>query len=95
LLNTFAVIYGFSYGGATPQQAKITGEILGTFSIGSILGFFVFAGSIGGAVGPFLGGFIFDVLGSYRLAFILAALSLFLPFGLIFLLRKPKVLLVT
>lgn len=90
MIYAFAVLFGFSYGGVTPQQAKITGEIFGIASLGSILGVIVFAGSIGGALGPFLGGFIFDRMGNYRWAFILAAMALILAFGLTFLLRKPK-----
>lgn len=90
VVYAFAVMFGFSYGGGAPQQAKITGEIFGTASIGSILGVIVFAGSLGGAFGPFLGGFIFDGTGSYGLAFGLAAMALLIAFGLTFILRKPR-----
>jgi MFS family permease len=88
-IYAFAALFGFAYGGVTPQQAKITGEIFGTASMGSILGVIVFSGSIGGSFGPFLGGFIFDTLGSYRLAFGLAAMALLIAFGLTFMLQKP------
>jgi OFA family oxalate/formate antiporter-like MFS transporter len=89
-IYAFAALFGFAYGGVTPQQAKITGEIFGTASIGSILGVIVFSGSIGGSFGPFLGGFIFDGTGSYGLAFALAAMALIIAFGLTFILRKPR-----
>jgi len=90
MIYAFAALFGFAYGGVTPQQAKITGEIFGTASMGSILGVIVFSGSIGGSIGPFLGGFLFDALGSYRLAFGLAATALIIAFALSFLLQKPK-----
>jgi len=90
MIYAFAALFGFSYGGVVPQQTKITGEIFGTASMGSILGVIVFAGSIGGALGPFLGGFIFDRIGHYKLAFSLAALALAAAFCLTFLLRKPQ-----
>jgi len=32
-------------------------------------------GGLGGAIGPFLGGWLFDVTGSYRLAFMAAGLA--------------------
>jgi cyanate permease len=32
-------------------------------------------GRLGGAIGPFLGGWLFDVTGSYRLAFLAACVA--------------------
>lgn len=89
MMYVFAAVFGLSYGGVTPQQAKITGELFGISSMGSILGAVVFAGSIGGAAGPLLGGYVYDRVGSYYLSFVLAAFALILAFGLTFLLRKP------
>jgi OFA family oxalate/formate antiporter-like MFS transporter len=42
-------------------------------SHGAIFGIIIFSGTIGGATGPFLAGRIFDVNGSYQLAFLICA----------------------
>ena len=45
-------------------------------SHGAIFGIVVFCGTLGGAIGPVLAGSVFDVLGSYQVAFgILAGFS--------------------
>jgi len=40
--------------------------------LGAILGLVQAGGGVGGAIGPFLGGWLFDVTGNYRMAFIAA-----------------------
>ncbi len=42
-------------------------------SHGSIFGTILFFGTIGGAIGPILAGWIFDVYGTYQYAFMLLA----------------------
>jgi cyanate permease len=47
-------------------------------SFGAVLGVITFGNRLGSAIGPWLGGVIYDLTGSYRLAFAvsIAALSL-------------------
>ena len=75
-LYLYAVVYGFGHGGFFALVSPLVAEVFGTISHGSILGVVLFLGQMGGGVGPTVTGLIFDVTGSYRLAFmIMLALS--------------------
>jgi MFS family permease len=75
-LYLYAVVYGFGHGGFFALVSPLVAEVFGTISHGSILGVVLFLGQAGGGVGPTVTGLIFDVTGSYRLAFmIMLALS--------------------
>jgi len=69
----FAIIFGFGYGGFAPLASLIVAELFGLSSHGAILGSTEFIFTIGGAVGPVLAGRIFDITGSYNLAFLTCA----------------------
>ncbi len=88
MLYLFAVIFGFGYGGFAPLASLIIAEHFGLSAHGAILGSTEFAFTVGSAIGPFLAGQIFDIAGSYQLAFFMCtALSII---ALIFaLLLKP------
>ncbi|MFC2012916.1 MFS transporter [Chloroflexota bacterium] len=70
-LYLFAVIFGFGLWSSGALMAPITAELFGLKSHATILGCVCFAGALGGAIGPVLAGYIFDVTGNYQLAFIL------------------------
>jgi MFS family permease len=70
----FGVVFGFAYGGIITLQSLLAAELFGLSSLGVILGSVAFAFTIGGAVGPVLSGRIFDIYGSYRLAFLACAI---------------------
>ncbi len=72
-LYLFAVIFGFASGGMGSSQSPIIARLFGLSSHGLILGVIVLGFTTGGAVGPFLTGYIFDVTGSYQLAFLVGA----------------------
>lgn len=76
VLAPFLVLYAPSYGGAIPLRPSMLAEYVGRRSIGSIQGLFMGATSVGGIVGPTLAGWMYDVAGTYDLAFwILASLT--------------------
>lgn len=64
------VLFGFSFGAASPVRMAMIPPLFGLKSIGTILGLATFAWSIGGITGPFLSGYIFDVSHSYDIAFV-------------------------
>ncbi len=92
MLYLFAVLYGIAYGGVVPLQNLIPVELFGLKFLGIIMAVILFGGTIGGALGAPLAGYIFDVTRSYRLAFlicvILCALAVIL--SLILLRSKSK-----
>jgi MFS family permease len=55
------------------QLSTIPADVFSGPDLGVILGVVQAGGGLGGAIGPFLGGWLFDITGSYRLAFIAAA----------------------
>ncbi|MFC2019275.1 MFS transporter, partial [Chloroflexota bacterium] len=71
MLYSFAAIFGIAYGGLITLLSVITAELFGLAALASIMGFSIFAATLGGAAGPVLAGSIFDASGSYNLAFLI------------------------
>jgi nitrate/nitrite transporter NarK len=61
----------------------LVGECFGLLAYGKILGVIMISGTLGAAAGPVLTGRIYDVTGSYNLAFMLHA-AVFLAAALAF-----------
>ena len=72
-LYLFAMIFGFAYGGMATAITTLIGDTFGLSKIGTILGILEITSGIGQAVGPAIGGLIFDINTSYFLAFQLGA----------------------
>jgi len=77
-LFTMAGIFGFAYGGIAVSHSPLIAELFGLKSHGLIFGVFDIGVMSGGAVGPLLTGYIFDVTGSYQMAFLLCAVVSFI-----------------
>ncbi|MBP7066095.1 MFS transporter [Ferrovibrio sp.] len=60
-----AALFGFVYAGVMPLYAAIARENFPLHMMGTVIGGIAMAGSLGMALGPLLGGLIFDGLGSY------------------------------
>ena len=67
----YAVIQGLSFASVVTLLPVLTAELFGVKSLGVTMGALIFVGIIGEAIGPTLTGFIFDITGSYRLAFLI------------------------
>lgn len=65
----FAVIYGFAHGGFFSLVSPLIAKFFGTKSHGLLFGIVIFSSTIGGAIGPFVAGYIFDVTDSYKIIF--------------------------
>src|SRR5215831_2899350 len=72
LLLVLYTVSGFGFGMSIVQLAAIPADVFAGPHLGAILGVVQAGGGLGGAIGPFLGGWLFDVTGSYRLAFLAA-----------------------
>ncbi|MEM9357369.1 MAG: MFS transporter [Pseudomonadota bacterium] len=86
-----ALAYGFAHGGLFTIVAPTVAEYFGTRSVGAIFGGIVFFGTVGGAIGPVLAGRVFDVTGSYVIAFLtLASMATLALLLVVSLPRKAK-----
>ena len=74
MLFLFGAAFGFGHGGIATMESPIVANVFGMRSHGVILGLVFFVDTVGGAIGPFLAGYIFDVTSSYRLALLLCAI---------------------
>jgi len=70
MLFVFAVLYGFAHGALFTVMSPTVAEFFGTASHGLIFGMVLFSGTLGGSLGPLIAGYIFDLSGAYRAAFI-------------------------
>lgn len=76
LVLLFAVTFGIGYAVAAPLQPTVVADVFGGRNFGAIYGVLSIGVGVGSALGPWLGGYIFDATGSYLLAFELAAASI-------------------
>ena len=61
----YAVVFGFGYGALAPMMPILLADRFGRDTLGSIYGFVTLFLGIGGGIGPFLAGMIYDAFGSY------------------------------
>lgn len=87
MLYLFAIVYGFSHGGLYTVISPIVAEYFGLRSHGALFGIVVFIYMLGGATGPVIAGYIFDITTSYNLAFWICTASSAIALGLILSLR--------
>lgn len=82
-----AIVFGMAYGGTMPLYASLAREAFPPQILGTVLGAASLLSSLGMALGPLLGGWVFDHFGSYTWMYIgsmavglgAAAIALFLP----------------
>jgi len=72
LLYYYAAALGFGIGITTPTITASVTDIFQGAKVGAIIGFVWFSFAVGGAIGPWLGGWIFEATGNYLPAFIVA-----------------------
>jgi MFS family permease len=89
-LYAFAMVYGIAHGGFFTAISPIVAELFGIRSHGSLFGIVVFSGTTGGAVGPFVTGFLFDMFQNYGAAFLVLIAITCIAFGLMLCLRVRR-----
>jgi len=60
-----ASVFGFAYGGVMPLYAVLARDYFGQQIMGTVLGAAAMVSSLGMAIGPWIGGWLFDMFGSY------------------------------
>ena len=78
MLYVFALLYGFAYGGFSPGFSALIGDTFGLSHIGVIMGMQDVGFGVGAALGPAMGGLVYDITGSYTIAFSIAASAIFM-----------------
>lgn len=87
MVYLFSALYGLSYGSFEILQSPIIANLFGLQSLGTIVGVAAGIGGTGFILGSVIAGHIFDISGSYLMAFLMCAvasiiagiLSAFLP----------------
>jgi MFS family permease len=72
MLYYYAMSLGAGIGICSPTIPAAITDIFQGPKVGSVIGFIWFAFAIGGAIGPWLGGWLFELKGNYWLAFVVA-----------------------
>ena len=88
MLYLFALVYGFVSGGFASTFTALIGDSFGLPSIGRILGVLELGWGFGAALGPIIGGLIFDFTNSYSIAFLIGAIAMVAATLLIGLVRR-------
>jgi len=88
MLYLFALVFGFASEGIGSAMAALVSDIFGLGKIGATFGVLELGFGIGAAIGPVLGGLIFDVTNSYFMAFLIGALVMVVSTLLIALVRR-------
>jgi MFS family permease len=90
VLYAFALIYGFGYGSLAPVTPFLIADRFGGQVLGAAYGLCIFfSAGVGGAMGPIIGGVIFDKTGSYRPGWIISMICLVM-ITLLILALKPN-----
>ena len=89
LIIPFLLTYAPGYGGPIPLRPALQGDYFGTRSFGTILGLMAIVSMLGGLASPVVAGWIFDTMGSYRLAWRLFAVMTVPAIPLVLLAKPP------
>jgi predicted MFS family arabinose efflux permease len=69
MLLVYAMVFGFGYGCLGPLLPILAADRFGRENMGAVFGLLIFfVVGLGGALGPLLGGLVYDLAGSYRWA---------------------------
>lgn len=89
VLFLYAALFGFGYGSLAPMMPFLLADRFGRHVLGASYGMLTFFVGIGGGIGPLLGGFIYDRLGSYNYAWKLD-IAVLVAVTFLILLVKPR-----
>lgn len=64
-LFLFAAAYGFSFGGRTTLEVPLASSFFGLANLGTVVGALETAFGVGGFIGPYLAGRVYDITGRY------------------------------
>ncbi len=91
MLYLIASVFGFAYGGCSAAMGALISDTFELAKIGAIFGVLEISFGTGAAIGPVIGGLIFDASNSYSLAFLLGAVAMLVVTLLIASIRRETV----
>ena len=89
LLWGHACLFGITWGARGPTITAKTADLFPGGNLGAILGVITIGSGLGAAIGSWGAGIIFDLSGSYRLAFVLSIVSYLVGAVAFWALRRP------
>jgi MFS family permease len=90
-LLAWSVVFGLNFISTVPATTSLTAKIYGRYSVGELSGWIFFSHQIGSAIGAFAGGYFYDRLGNYTVAFHSAALVAFAATLMVLAIRERPV----
>jgi MFS family permease len=87
----YGILMGIGYAATVPIMPAVISDVFGGARFGSIFGALHLANAMGGAVGAWLAGTVFDATGSYRISFLTAGVAAALAIGAVSLARPARV----
>jgi OFA family oxalate/formate antiporter-like MFS transporter len=90
LLFLFAFMFGFSFGGRTTLEVPLAVSFAGLANLGIISGVLETAFGIGGFIGPYLAGLVFDTTGRYYEVFLFCGILSTLLSAITIILKPAK-----
>jgi MFS family permease len=91
LLWLHACLFGLTWGARGPAITAKTADLFPGPQLGAILGVITIGSGLGAAIGSWGAGFVFDLTGSYRIAFTLSIVSYLCGVVAFWALRRPPV----
>jgi len=88
----FAVVFGLFWGGLTTVTTAMIGDIFGVHHIGIIMGTLSTGWFIGAAIGPFIGGLVYDIRNNYSVAFSICVVAMVIATLLLALIKRETIL---
>ena len=76
ILCAFVILYGLGRGSIGPIYAASTGDLFAGNSLGRILGTLSIGFGAGGALGAYVGGYLYDQMGTYTYPFLVSLASI-------------------
>jgi MFS family permease len=89
-LYGYALLFGLGFGARGPIITAMASQLFQGRRFGVIYGMLSIGNGIGGAIGPWFGGAIHDLTGSYVIAFLIAVSFCAFGAGCLWLARPPR-----
>ena len=91
IIIPFLLTYAPGFGATMPLRPALQADYFGTDNYGTIMGLMMLVSMVGGLASPIVAGWIFDVTGSYNLAWLIYAMVTFPAIPFMLLAKPPRV----